>query len=108
MNWFLIPLDDNPQSFQISLAGVSYILTVYWNNQLDGGWQFNLDNADTNDSVLAGAPFITGANLLAGLDYLGINGQLYVYTNGMPDAVPTFTNLGTDSNLYFVTNATVN
>lgn len=104
-NWYLIPLDDNPQSFQISLAAASYIMTVYWNDALDGGWQFNLDDADTGDSILAGAPFITGADLLAGLSYLGIEGQLFVYTNGMPDAVPTFTNLGQDSNLYFVTTA---
>lgn len=109
MNWYLVPLTAVPQSFQIALAGVNYLITVKWNNTSDGGgWQFDLTNADTNTPLIAGAPFITGADLLDGLNYLGINGHLFVYTNGMPDAVPTFTNLGTDSNLYFVTSAATN
>ena len=102
MNWYLIPLIQGPQSFQITLAGVNYILTVKWNDSTDAGWQFDLQNADTNDYILAGQPFITGANLLANLDYLAIRGMLIVYTNGDETAVPTFDNLGSESNLYFV------
>lgn len=108
MNWFLIPLTATPQTFAISLAGVNYSMTIYWNDSLDTAWQFNLDNADTSTSLIAGAPMITGADLLAGLRYLGIGGSLFVYTNGIPANPPTFTNLGTNCNLYFVTDATVN
>lgn len=103
MRWFLIPLLSIPQTFQISLVGKNYTLTAKWNSAADAGWQFDLSDADTDEVLVAGAPLITGADCLSGLEYLGIQGQLWVYTDGMPDAVPTFTNLGMDSNLYFVT-----
>lgn len=104
MNWFLIPLISTPQTFQIGLAGVNYLMTVKWNDQPDGGWEFDLTLSDTSVPLVAGAPLITGADCLSGLGYLGIGGKLFVYTNGQPAAVPTFTNLGTESNLFFVTN----
>ncbi len=100
--WYLIPLSGNPESFQISLAGVNYQLTVKWNDSDDAGWQFDLDNADTNESLLAGQPLVTGVNCLANLGYLGIGGMFIAYTNGNETEVPTFENLGTNSNLYFV------
>lgn len=103
ISWFLIPLIASPQSFQIQLAGVNYLLTVKWNNSDGAGWEFDLANADTNTPLLAGQPLITGCDCLSGLGYLGINGGLWVYTNGNADAVPTLTDLGVDSNLYFVT-----
>ncbi len=102
MNWFLIPLQAVAQSFQITLAGVTYLLTVKWNDSPDAGWEFDLTDVDTKTPLVAGLPLITGANCLSGLDYLGIGGMFIVLTNGNPDAVPTFENLGTDSNLYFV------
>jgi hypothetical protein len=109
-SWYLIPLISTPQTFQVQLAGVNYQLTVKWNNAQDAGWQFDLANADTNTPLLAGQPFITGADCLAGLEYLGIGGEFWIATNGDDTAVPTFTNLGTESNLYFVvaTTGTVN
>lgn len=107
-NWFLIPLQNIPQQFQISLAGVNYILTVKWNASQDAGWEFDLADADTNTPLLAGQPLITGADCLSGLEYLGIGGEFWIYTNGDSNAVPTFTNLGVESNLYFVTAATSN
>lgn len=108
MNWFLIPLYNYPVTFQISLAGVNYVMTVKWNDAQDAGWQFDLTNADTNTALVAGAPFITGADCLAGLEYLGIGGLFVVYTNGDEAAVPTQTNLGVNSNLFFVTQAASN
>ena len=105
MNWFLIPLINGPQQFQISLAGVNYILVVKWNNSDEAGWQFDLLDADTNAPILAGQPLVTGVDLLSGLEYLGIEGKLVVYTDGQPDVVPTFESLGLNSNLYFLTEA---
>ncbi len=103
MTWFLVPLINGPQSFQITLAGVNYLLVVKWNDSADAGWQFDLLNSDTNEYLVAGQPFITGANCLAGLNYLGIGGMFVIYTNGDEFAVPTFENLGIESNLHFVT-----
>jgi hypothetical protein len=103
MNWFLIPLQNYPISFQIALSGTNYQMTVKWNDSPDAGWQFDLENSDTNTPLLFGAPFVCGTDLLSGLEYLGVNGSLVVYTDGNEAAVPTYTNLGIDSNLYFVT-----
>jgi hypothetical protein len=100
---FLIPLTNVPQTFQIVLAGVTYLMTSKWNTADDSGWV--LDISDQNDDPIAcNIPLITGEDCLAGLEYLGIEGSLYVNTSGnTPLAVPTLNNLGIDSNLYFAT-----
>lgn len=103
LSFFKIPLTNNPQQFQINLAGVTYILTSKWNDSSDGGWV--LDIADQNGVPIAcNIPLITGADCLEGLEYLGINGNLYVQSSGGdPLAVPTFDNLGIDSDAFFAT-----
>ncbi len=101
--YYLIPLNSTPQQFQITLAGVDYTLTVKWN---DIGQSWILDIADVDEVPIAACiPLITGADLLSGLAYLGIGGQLFVYTNQglFPNEVPNLDNLGVDSNLYFFT-----
>ena len=101
---FQIPLVNVPQTFNIDLAGVTYTLTCKWNPSPDAGWI--LDIADSAQiPIVAGLPLITGCNVLAGLEYLGINGEMWVYTDGDSMAVPTLDNLGIDSNLYFTTTA---
>ena len=104
---FEIPLQATPQTLSVSLNGNTYNLTVHW---CDGPtiqspcWI--LDIADVNDNPLAqGIPMVTGADLLEQFGYLGIGGQLFVQTDNDPDAVPTFTNLGTIGHLYFVPDA---
>lgn len=100
-----VPLTNIPQVFTISLAGVDYFMTVKWNDAFEAGWEFDLADAVTNTSIVAGIPLITGADCLSGLDYLGIDGQMIVYTDGNDTAVPTLLNLGVESNLYFLTTA---
>lgn len=100
---FKMPLVNTPQRFQISLSGVDYIMTCKWNDSPDAGWVLDFSNANTNESIVANIPLITGANLLEGLGYLGFNGSFYVFTDGNDTAVPTLENLGVESNLYFVT-----
>lgn len=100
---YLIPLVNIPQQFQIDLAGQTYQLTNKWNDMAQSWY---LDIADSAGNPIAcGIPFITGDDLLDGLEYLGIDGSLIVYTNGDPTAVPTLDDLGADSNLYFQTAA---
>ncbi len=103
---YVIPLDNFSETFVITLAGVDYTLTSRWNDAVDSGWV--LDIADSNDNPIAvGIPLITGDDCLDGLAYLGIGGSLIVQTSGAsPFDVPTFTNLGVDSNLYFQTSNT--
>ncbi len=104
INTYLIPLSAAPQLFNILLAGITYTLTVKWN---DPGQSWFLDIGDSSNNPLAcGLPLVTGESLLDGLEYLGIAGDLVIITNGqMPDSVPTLTNLGSDSNLYFQTSS---
>lgn len=97
---YQIPLQGISESFVINLAGTNYTLTVKWNDSDDAGWVLDIADASQNP-IVCGLPLITGANLLSGLEYLGIGVVLVVYTNGDANAVPTFDNLGTGCNLYF-------
>ncbi len=101
---FVIPLTNQPQQFQITLAGTQYYFTNKWN---DMGQYWCLDIEDVNNNpIVSNVPLITGADCLSGLDYLNFDGSLYVVTSGAnPDEVPTYENLGVDSTLYFVTTA---
>ncbi len=98
-----IPLKvGTPQTFSITLGGVSYNLTLQYRSDPEGGWI--LDIADQSDNpILQGIPLVTGTNLLAQYAYLGLNGALYCQTSTDPDAVPTFDNLGSDGLIYWVT-----
>lgn len=100
---YLIPLTNSAQTFVINLAGTNYTLTVKWNAMANGGiGSWYLDIADANQNPLAfGIPFVTGTSLLSQLEYIGIDGDLYVYTNGQATTVPTYDDLGVNSNLYF-------
>ena len=102
---YLVPVVNVPQTFSISLAGYPYQLTCKWNDSQDSGWIIDIADGNTGVMLAAGLPLITGTDVLDGLEYLGINGSLIVYTNGYPYAVPTLTNLGVDCNLYFLTNS---
>ncbi len=103
MTTYIIPLTNVPQVFNISLAEVEYLMTVKWNNANEGGWVIDLADALTNTPIAANIPMITGADLLEGLQYLGIEGSLVIFTDGDQNAVPTLENLGVESNLYFLT-----
>lgn len=105
MSIFLLPLTNVPQTFNINMAGTNYVMTCKWNDSEDAGWVLDIDDENTQTNIVANVPLITGADCLSGLEYLGINGQLYVYTDGDQFAVPTLTNLGVESNLYFSTAA---
>lgn len=96
---FTIPLVTGPQTLSVSLAGITYNMTVYWNYVMQS---WILDIADVNDAPLVrGIPLVTGLDLLEQFSYIGIDGQLFVQTTNDPSAIPTFDNLGQESNLYF-------
>lgn len=96
-----IPLSPSPQTFSITLAGVSYRMTLIWREVGGAGWV--LDIADVAGQALVnGVPLVTGVDLLAPYPDKGFGGQLRVLTDGGVDAAPTFTNLGVTSHLYWV------
>lgn len=98
---FEIPLISMPQTFQISLAGVTYNLELRW---IQHGQFWVLDINDQNDvPIVNGIPLITGGDLLAPYGYLNFGGQLQVTTDFNLNAPPTSSNLGSQAHLYFVT-----
>lgn len=100
MQIFEIPLNPQAQSFLIPLAGTTYSLRLYWNTPASC---WGLDIADASAAPLVrGIPLVTGVDLLAQYAYLNFPGALICQTDHDPDAVPTFTNLGLTSHLYFV------
>lgn len=102
MATYEIPLTATPQAFAITLAGVSYRLTVIWRDAPGGGWVLDIAD-DGGAAIVQGIPLITGADLLEQYAYLGFGGQLVVQTDHAVDAIPTFDNLGDMSHLYFLT-----
>lgn len=103
MTTFVLPLINVPQSFEIALGGKIYSMMCRWNNADESGWVADFSDAVTALPIVANVPLITGADCLAGLEYLGFNGQLIVFTDGAELLPPTLENLGVESNLYFQT-----
>lgn len=101
-NIFKIPLSPNPQTFRITLGGIEYRLTFIYRNVDQGGWVLDIADAQSNP-IVSGIPLVTGANLLEQYTHLGFKGRLFVQTASDPDAVPTFSNLGTDGLVFWVT-----
>jgi hypothetical protein len=96
-----IPLSGTPQFFTIALAGTTYQLVFTYRDAPGGGWVMDINDAQGNP-IACGIPLVTGTDLLAQFGYLNFGGQLWVKSDGVPDALPTFDNLGTGSHLYWV------
>ena len=102
-SFFQLPLQAQPQTFSVALSGITYTLSFNYRNTPMGGWTVDIADAN-NNPIVQGVPLVTGANLLAQYAYLGFVGALWVQTSDDPDAVPTFSNLGIDGQVYYVTN----
>lgn len=97
---FEIPLQSVPQVFSVTLAGVTYQVTLLWRDP--NGWV--IDIADVSGTlILAGIPLVTGADLLEQFGYLNLGGKLFCSTDHDQDAPPGFDNLGSTAHLYFTT-----
>ena len=101
MTAFEIPLTPVAQVFQIVLASVTYTMTVHWSVPM-GCWVLDIADANQNN-IVTGIPMLTGTDLLAPYAYLGLGGSLIVLSDYSPYALPTISNLGAQSHLYFVT-----
>ena len=101
-----IPLLPTPQTIGVTLGGIDYRITVIWRkvlNQPDQeGWFMDITDAG-NNPIVAGIPFVTGADLLAQYGHLNIGngGELIVQTDSNPNQVPTYLSLGSTSHLYW-------
>lgn len=95
-----VPLSAKPQTFSISLNGVTYYLTLRW-NVIGNYWVLDIAD-DERTPLIQGIPVVTGLDLLGQFRSFNFNGWLIAQTDGDADAVPTFANLGTAGRLYFV------
>lgn len=122
-SYYEVPLIASPQAFSIQLGGTTYNLVFLYHtanagfitapvgiatndgSQIDtnviGGWVLDINDI-RNQPIVCGIPLVTGIDLLYQYKYLGFGGSLVVSSDGSPTTVPTFTNLGTISHLYFV------
>lgn len=94
-----IPLSPENQAFSISLAGKSFQMAVTWRAAF---WCLDIMDSSGAD-LIKGVPLITGADLLAQYDHLGLGFSLYVGCDNPANENPTETDLGIYSHLYAVT-----
>lgn len=96
-----IPLSPEAQKFDIVLAGVDYLISVYWGTRTNT-WLIDIANA-AGTPILTGIPLVANTDLLAPYPYLNFGGQLIAQTDNAPNVPPTYDNLGITGHLYFVT-----
>jgi len=98
---FEIPLTNVPQRFEIELSGRSLLFVNKWNDELKL-WLIDIADAETEVELLTSLPLVSGADLLAQLQHLGIPGSLVVYTEGDELSPPAQNNLGVEAKLYYL------
>ena len=96
-----VPLISVPQRFGISINNVGYVLQVAWCWPCEC-WMMDIYDGATLTPILQGIPFVTGADLLAQFQHLGFGGHMIVQSDYDTLAMPTFTNLGSLSHLFWV------
>lgn len=99
-NLYVVPLSNIPQDFNIVLAGTQLRIVCKWNEF--SGWIIDLYDGVSQEPVILNIPLVTGCDLLEQYRYTGIPGSLVVYTDGDQYAVPDISNLGGESNLYYL------
>lgn len=99
---FVLPLrPSTPQEFVTQLNGVSYTLRTRWLTP-SSCWVMDIGDVDNNPMV-GSIPLVPGVDLLEQFGYLGIGGALVAYnTQGPPDMVPGFNDLGVTVRVAFV------
>lgn len=99
MNIQEIPLTPTNQQFAITLGEQQLYMRVMWRDE--AGWLLDLmygAGAELVNSI----PLVPGTNLLEQYAYLELNGALVVLVDNNEPELPTKTNLGIGSHLYYV------
>ncbi len=94
----IIPTQPASEQFRVQLNGVTYQVRKIWRAHT---WYLDVSD-ESGNAIISGMPLVTGADLLAQYEHLGLGGLLQVATNGQnPDLMPTYTGMGSDSQLYW-------
>lgn len=99
MNIQEIPLTPANQRFAITLGEQQLNMRIIWRD--GAGWIMDLMDGRGADLV-SGIPLVPGVNLLEQYAHLGLVGALIVLVDNNEPELPTKTNLGTGSHLYYV------
>ena len=95
-----IPLTPDNQQFTTQISNVTYTNRTLWRDAV--GWDIDLrDSAGTD--IIAGIPLVTGVDLLAQYQHLGLGFALWVVCDAEGQEYPTKTDLGSGSHLYAIT-----
>lgn len=97
---FTIPLSSESETFEISLNGRAYLMTVRYNDEMPA-WTMCMSDALTLEPLITCLPLVAGVDLLDQFNHLGLNASMWIYTDGDENADPTYENLGTVANLYY-------
>jgi len=98
---FELPLTPHPQYLTVRLVGVHYRLKLAWNIPAHC-WVLDWATIE-GVPILNGMAIVTGSDLLAQYEYLGIRGQLLAITDQTRgDLPPTYEGLGLTGHVYFL------
>jgi len=100
-NAYVIPLINQNQEFDISLAGITYHLRIKWNS-FSQAWILYIEDSQRNP-IVGGIPMVTGCDLLEQYGYLDIGGAMVVQSTNNPSLVPDYSSLGKTGFLFFIT-----
>lgn len=95
-----VPLIAAPETFFISLAGITYRFTTHW-CPYASAWILDIAS-EAGDLIIGGIAIVTGVDLLDQYEYLAFGGRLEAQSDFDLTAVPTFDNLGSGGRLYFI------
>ncbi|CAI0906187.1 phage baseplate plug family protein [Serratia quinivorans] len=99
MNIQEIPLTPTNQQFAITPGEQQLNMRITWRDE--AGWLLDLmDGAGAE--LVSSIPLVPGINLLEQYAYLGLKGALAVLVDNNEPELPTKTNLGIGSHLYYV------
>lgn len=103
MSTFEIPLlPATPQQLSVQINGATYGLSLWWNDQDNGGTWY-LDLADASDVPLVnGIALVPGVDLLAQYAYLSFGFELLAVSDTDPDGGLGWATLGITDHLFVV------
>lgn len=96
---YIIPFSNEPEEFSCSFGGKTLKFKTKWNDSF-AQWQVDVIDAKTESVLSYGIPLVTGCDLLAPFDYLGLEGHIFVKSEG-DDLPPTVDNLGKTCFVYY-------
>lgn len=99
---YRLPFRGVAEEFEVQLSGTIFSARISWNAEC-GTWMLDLFDVASNVYVLTGLAVVSGVDLLAQHAYLGFVGGLVAHVDGDENAAPTYTDLGTQANIYYVT-----